>query len=71
MIVPGSEFAASAASRGQYDAVVIGGGTVGILLTARLVQHGLRVCVIEAGEAVARHPTGVFAAQSRGKNMRA
>lgn len=67
MIVPGSEFAASAATRGQYDAVVIGGGTVGILFTASLIQRGLRVCIVEAGDAVARHPTGIFAAQSRGK----
>lgn len=67
VIVPASEFAASAASRGRYDAVVIGGGTVGLLITASLVQRGLRVCVVEAGDAVARHPTGVFAAQSLGK----
>lgn len=67
MIVPGSEFAASAATRGRYDVVVIGGGTVGILLTASLVQRGLRVCIVEAGDTVARHPTGIFAAQSRGK----
>ena len=53
MIVSGAEFAASAASRGRYDAVVIGGGTVGILLTASMVQRGLRVCIVEAGDAKA------------------
>ena len=67
MIVSGAEFAASDASRRRYDAVVIGGGTVGILLTASLVRRGLRVCIVEAGDAVARHPTGIFAAQSTGK----
>lgn len=67
MIVPVSEFAVSAASRGRYDAVVVGGGTVGLLVTASLVQRGLRVCVVEAGDAVATHATGIFAAQSTGK----
>jgi choline dehydrogenase-like flavoprotein len=67
LIIGASNYAASAASRGRYDAVVIGGGTVGLIITESLVRRGLRVCVVEAGNAVARHPTGVLAAQSTGK----
>lgn len=32
-----------------YDYVVVGGGTAGITVGARLAQHGFRVAVVEAG----------------------
>lgn len=32
-----------------YDYVVVGGGTGGITIGARLAQHGFRVAVVEAG----------------------
>lgn len=32
-----------------YDYVVIGGGTAGITIAARLVQNGSRVAIVEAG----------------------
>ncbi|KAJ5233114.1 Dehydrogenase patE [Penicillium chermesinum] len=33
----------------QFDYVVVGGGTAGITISARLAQHGFRVAVVEAG----------------------
>lgn len=32
-----------------FDYVVVGGGTAGITVAARLVEHGFRVAVVEAG----------------------
>lgn len=32
-----------------FDYVVVGGGTAGITISARLAQHGFRVAVVEAG----------------------
>jgi choline dehydrogenase-like flavoprotein len=67
MIFPATPFAACASKRGQYDTVVVGGGTVGLLIATTLVQRGQRVCVVEAGGPVAGLPEGIFATQSRGK----
>lgn len=33
----------------SFDYVVVGGGTAGITISARLAQHGFRVAVVEAG----------------------
>lgn len=32
-----------------FDYVVVGGGTAGITIAARLVEHGFRVALVEAG----------------------
>src|SRR4051812_2284997 len=68
MIIPAPAFATDAATRGRYDTVVVGGGTLGLLVAATLAGRGQRVCVVEAGEPVASPPAGVFAARSTGKH---
>jgi len=35
--------------RGASDVIVVGGGTAGAVVAARLVEAGLRVAVVEAG----------------------
>ncbi|KAJ5765846.1 Dehydrogenase patE [Penicillium odoratum] len=43
---------------GTFDYVVVGGGTAGIALAARLVEHGFRVALVEAGGYYElKHPT--------------
>ncbi|WP_045875946.1 GMC family oxidoreductase [Pseudofrankia sp. DC12] len=36
-------------TRGGYDVVIVGGGTAGAVVAARLVERGATVCLVEAG----------------------
>ncbi|WP_432834847.1 GMC family oxidoreductase [Dactylosporangium sp. CA-092794] len=36
-------------AHGSYDVVIVGGGTAGAVVAARLVERGARVCLIEGG----------------------
>lgn len=43
----------SAQTSHDFDYIIIGGGTAGLVLAARLTENpALRVCVLEAGEYV-------------------
>ena len=35
--------------RGDFDHVIVGAGTAGCVLAARLAERGRRVCLLEAG----------------------
>lgn len=50
-----------------YDTVIVGAGTIGLLIARDLISHGQRVCLVEAGGCVALRPAGVFATKSVGR----
>ncbi|KAI9676077.1 MAG: hypothetical protein M1817_000820 [Caeruleum heppii] len=44
----------------EYQVVIVGGGPVGLWLALKLVRHGLRVCVLEAGDAISQSPRALM-----------
>ncbi len=48
---------------GDVDVIVVGGGTAGAVVAARLVEAGLRVAVVEAGPDYGSYRSGGWPAE--------